>query len=298
MMLRRLGVSAMTTAGMIALSGIYSPIQAANFFGEDLQHFKANTVTDAPDLATLKNSAAAEQQFLNALYGGYATVNFEAEEGFTRLGKTGSAFSYSLKLNKTDGSVFDLTISDPNSNSSALHTSIEDTKGDVTGGRYGISEAGLTKEQRLSNQFLNTNAGKDSKLTFAFSEATSAFGFYGTDFERGGVMGVEFTRLDGSTKYISLGLSDPKNFTDTIRGTAFYFGYIADAESDYFTKVRFDVSDTKKGTNDMVAFDRMTFAAPTLKRDEAQDVPEPTMGILAVGAVLSGAAMKRRQQAV
>ncbi|MGB3294879.1 MAG: hypothetical protein WBB01_18000 [Phormidesmis sp.] len=289
------GVSALLAVSMVALGSSYSSAEAANFFGEDLQHFKGNTVTDAPDLGTLKNSAAAEQQFLNALYGGYATVNFEVEEGFTQLGKTGSAFSHSLKLTKTDGSVFDLTISDPNSNSSALHTSIEDTKGNVSGGRYGISEAGLAKEQRLKNQFLNTNAGKDSNLTFAFSEATSAFGFYGTDFERGGVMGVEFTRLDGSKKYVSLGLSDPKNFTNTIRGTAFYFGYVADSESDYFTKVRFDVSDTKKGTNDMVAFDRMTFAAPTLKQ-ETQDVPEPTMGILAVGAVISGAAMKRRKQ--
>ncbi len=298
MKFRKLGLfSSALAVGMVALGGSYSSAQAVNFFGEDLQHFKSGTVTDAPDLGILKNSAAAEQQFLDALHGGYATVNFEAEAGFTQLGKTGGAFSYSLNLQKTDGSVFDLIISDPNTGNLALHTSIEDTKGSVTGGRYGISDADKTKEQRLSNQFLNTNAGKDSKLTFGFSEATSAFGFYGTDFERGGVMGVEFTRLDGSKKYVSLGLSDPKNFTNTIRGTAFYFGYVADSESDHFTQVRFDVSDTKKGTNDMVAFDRMTFAAPTLK-SQSQDIPEPTMGIFALGAVLSGAAVKRRKQTV
>lgn len=262
---------------------------AASFFGEDLQHFKTGAIKDAPDLSILKNSYNAERDFLKALRGGYTTVNFEAEEGFTQIGKTGNPFSYKLSLQKNDGSMFDMTISDPNSGNRSLHTSIEDTKDDVTGGRYGISEAGKTKQQRLQNQFLNTNAGKDSNLKFTFSEATSAFGFYGTDFERGGVMGVEFTRVDGSKEYISLGLSDPKDFDKTIRGTAFYFGHIALAADEYFTEVRFDVSDSTKGTNDMVAFDRMTFASPTLK----QEVPESGLGFLSIGVVLSGLILKR-----
>lgn len=266
--------------------------RAASFFGEDIQHFKNGEVKDAPDLSILQNSYTAEQQFLNAIDASrIATVNFEAQEGFTELGKTGNEFLYKVSREKADGGIYDITISDPNNGDMALHTSIEDTAGDVTGGRYGISEANKTMEERLSNQFLNSNAGKDSNLTFSFSEATSAFGFYGTDFERGGVMGIEFTRVDGSKNYISLGLSNPEDFDKTIRGTAFYFGHIAESEDEYFTKIRFDVSDAAKGTNDMVGFDRMTFASSTLK----QEVPEPGIGLLSFGAVLSGAALKRRK---
>ncbi|MEM9927030.1 MAG: hypothetical protein AAF915_25360 [Cyanobacteria bacterium P01_D01_bin.50] len=269
---------------------------AASFFGEDIQHFKNGEVKDAPDLSILQNSNTAELEFLSAIgssadASGIATVNFEAEEGFTELGKTGDEFFYKVSREKADGSIFNITISDPNKGDIALHTSIEKTAGNVTGGRYGISEANKTMEERLSNQFLNTNAGKDSKLKFSFSEATSAFGFYGTDFERGGVMAIEFTRVTGTKEYISLRLSNPEDFDKTIRGTAFYFGHIAESEDEYFTEVRFDISDAAKGTNDMVAFDRMTFASPALK----QEVPEPGIGLLALGGVLSGVALKRRK---
>ncbi|NJL11055.1 MAG: hypothetical protein HC908_15240 [Calothrix sp. SM1_7_51] len=90
-----------------------------------------------------------------------------------------------------------MNISDPNQGSSLLHTTIQKTNGrsngnshtNVAGGRYGISDAGKTRRERLNNQFLNTNAGKDSSLVFSFSEAISAFGFYGTDFERGAFNG-------------------------------------------------------------------------------------------------------------
>ncbi|MEL6605003.1 MAG: hypothetical protein AAFP20_17450 [Cyanobacteria bacterium J06614_10] len=296
MTIQKLGIfSAGMAVGMTILGSSFSSAQAAVFFGEDLQHFAKGQVTDAPDLGTLQNSATAEQAFLAALEDAHASLNFEQSEGFTQLGKTGDAFSYTMSLDKSDGGVFDMTISDSNSGPNYLHTSIEDTKDDVKGGRYGISEAGSTAQERKDNQFLNTNAGKDSNLTFTFSEATSAFGFYGTDFERGGVMGVEFTRLDGSTEYVSLGLSDPDDFDKTIRGTAFYFGYTAETKAEQFTQVRFDVSDSTKGTNDMVAFDRMTFASGSLNA-ETQEVPEPAAGLLALGTFAVGAALKKRQQ--
>lgn len=304
-----------------------------DFFGEDLRHFKSDKVTDAPtlgesignynpnkvtknsNLGQLTESTKAERNFLNELdnmNATYATVNFEAEEGFTKLGKTGNSFGYDVNLTNTDGTSLGMRIFDENvikvtendPTGTKLHTSIEDTEGDVTGGRYGISDNGATKEERDRNQFLNTNAGKDSNLTFSFTEAISAFGFFGTDFERGGVMGYELTRVDGSTEYIQLNLSDPKDYNKrkydkTIRGTAFYSGYIADSVDEYFTQVRFDVSDTKKGTNDMVAFDRMTFASPTLKEGfvtQVKEVPEPGTGILALGAVVSGVAFKKRKK--
>ncbi len=279
------------TTSMIGFGCSGSFAGTTSFFGEDLQHFKSGEIQDAPDLSILKNSYAAEQKFLDAVASGYATVNFEPEEGFTTLGKTGSEFLYNQSLRKTDGGIVDMIISDPNNGDIALHTSIEDTAGDVTGGRYGISEVNKTMEERLRNQFLNTNAGKDSNLKISFFEAISAFGFYGIDFERGGVMGLELTRVDGTIEYISLGLSNPEDFDKTIRGTAFYFGHIAESENEYFTEVHFDVRDTAKGTHDIVSFDRMTFASPTLK----QEVAEPSFGILALGTFLSGAAFKRRK---
>ncbi|NJL78708.1 MAG: hypothetical protein HC836_10095 [Richelia sp. RM2_1_2] len=298
------------TVTMIGMGINSSSAQAASFFGEDLQHFNINTVTDAPDLSTLKNSSAAEQLFLKTLVGSsVGSVNFEQSEGFTQLNQTNKAFNYDYDLKKADGNIVTMNISDPNQkNNQGLYTTIQRSGGtsggnntNVAGGRYGISDAGLTKQERLNNQFLNTNAGKDSNLVFSFSEAISAFGFYGTDFERGALMGVEFTRVDGSTKYLNLNLTDAQAYKDrgeTIRGTAFYSGYIADSEEDYFTKVRFDIKDAQKGTNDIVAFDRMTFAsAPMTNRfSQAQAVPEPSLGFLALGAVVSGAAFKRRKK--
>ena len=299
-------VLASLTVSMVGIGSTASSAQAASFFGEDLQNFASpsseDRAKDAPDLGILKNSYAAEQSFLDALAGrSFGTLNFERSEGFTQLNKKNQAFNYDYDLMKADGSTETMNISDPNSGPNYLSTTIQKTNGssngrntNLAGGRYGISDAGLTKQQRMNNQFLNTNAGKDSNLEFSFSEAVSAFGFYGTDFERGALMGVEFTRVDGSRKYINLDLTNAQDYKDrgdTIRGTAFYSGYIADSQEDYFTKVRFDIRDAEAGTNDIIAFDRMTFAAAAPKA-----VPEPGVGFLALGAVLSGAAFKRRKQ--
>ncbi|MGF1672848.1 MAG: hypothetical protein ACFCUV_04085, partial [Rivularia sp. (in: cyanobacteria)] len=230
---------------------------------------------------------------------------FEQSEGFTELNKTNQAFNYNYDLKKADGNTVTMNIFDPNKqNSQGLYTTIQKTGArsgsntNLSGGRYGISDAGLTKQERLNNQFLNTNAGKDSNLTFSFSEAISAFGFYGTDFERGAIMGYELTRADGSTKYVSLPLtlSDP-NAEVRIRGTAFYSGYIAESQEDYFTKVQFKIQDGTQGTNDIVAFDRMTFASAPQMNFAKAEVPEPSLGFLALGAVVSGAAFKRRKKA-
>ncbi|BDA68241.1 hypothetical protein RIVM261_023000 [Rivularia sp. IAM M-261] len=298
------------TVTIIGMGINSSSAQAASFLGEDIQYFgNPNTnkaVQDAPDVSKLTNSYNAEQQFLQALTGrSFKTVNFEASEGFNQINKTGVKLDYNVDLTKNDGNIVRMNIFDSNSGTdTSLHTTIQKTNSksngnntNISGGRYGISDAGLTKQQRLSNQFLNTNAGKDSNLIFSFSEAISGFGFYGTDFERGAIMGYELTRLDGSTKFVNLPLtlSDP-NAEVRIRGTAFYSGYIADSQEDYFTKVQFKIKDGEKGTNDIVAFDRMTFASAPVKNNLSKAVPEPSLGFLALGAVISGAAFKRRKQ--
>jgi hypothetical protein len=328
----RIFTSATLAIGVVAISGSLTAANAGvfnssnTFFGEDIQHFanpgSQNSVTTPPDIAELVNGFSAEQAFLKAIGGDYTTLNFEPDEHerFKVLGKTGEAFAAEVTLKSKQGDDFKLSIYDANSSSNTkLHTSIDDSVGsDVAGGRYGISDVGATAAEREVNQFLNTNAGKDSSLTFTFSDPTSAFGFWGTDFERGGVMGLEFTLVDGSTEYVSLGITAPwddqfklkgkKHGVDesyvkqfghksgeylTTRGTSFFWGYKADAEDGYFTQVRFDVSDAKQGTNDMVAFDRMTFASPAI---ESQDVPEPAMSLVAFGAIALGGAFSQRQR--
>ncbi|NJL11056.1 MAG: hypothetical protein HC908_15245 [Calothrix sp. SM1_7_51] len=112
------------------------------------------------------------------------------------------------------------------------------------------------------------------------------------------LMGVEFTRQNGTIDYMNLNLTDAQKYKDrgeTIRGTAFFSGYIAQSPEEYFTKVRFNIRDAEAGTNDIVGFDRITFAsAPPVPLAKAK-VPEPGMGLLAFGAVVSGVAFKRRK---
>ena len=176
------------TISTIGFASSGSSALAVSFFGEDLQSFGSpNTnqqATDVPDLSVLKNSYTAEQKFLNALGGtSFGTINFESSEGFTELNNQSNPFNYNYDLKKADGNTVTMAISDPNSNSeSSLNTTIQKTNGNsydkntnFAGGRYGISSAGLTQEQRLSNQFLNTNAGSDSNLEFSFSEAVSCY---------------------------------------------------------------------------------------------------------------------------
>ena len=315
--------------GLLAIGGSFTTVNAANFnnanifFGEDIQHFADPSsefaVTTPPDISELVNGYAAEQAFLKAIGGNYTTLNFEPDEHerFEILGKTGDAFEANITLKTKNGTDFNLGIYDANNGSKEkLHTSIDDSAGsDVAGGRYGISDAGAAAAEREANQFLNTNAGKDSSLTFTFSDPTSAFGFWGTDFERGGVMGLEFTLANGSTEYVSLGISAPwdkqfqlkgkhnvddayiKQFGNkdymTTRGTSFFWGYNAESEDKYFTQVRFDVSDTRQGTNDMVAVDRMTFAAPAV---HSQDIPEPAMSLVGLGAIAIGGVVGQRKR--
>lgn len=317
-----LGAVAFSSSLTAASASVFN--DSNTFFGEDIQHFanpsSVDAITTPPEISELVNGYAAEQAFWAAIGGDYTTLNFEPgeHERFEVLGKTGDAFEADVTLKSKSGADFKLSIFDANGSSDTkLHTSIDDSAGsDVAGGRYGISDAGATAAEREANQFLNTNAGKDSSLTFTFSDPTSAFGFWGTDFERGGVMGLEFTLVDGSTEYVSLGTTAPwdeqfklkgnKHGVDdayikrfwhkpgkymTTRGTSFFWGYSADSEDGYFTQVRFDVSDTNQGTNDMVAFDRMTFASPAI---DSQDVPEPALSLVAFGAIAIGGALSQR----
>ena len=257
-------VSASLAVSLLGMGINGSSAEATSFFGEDIQEFgEPNTnqqATDAPDLGVLTNSYAAEQSFLNALSDrSFRTVNFEKSEGFTGLDRKNEPFNYDYDLIKADGDTVTMNIFDANKNSDkSLNTTLQKTNGksngkntNLAGGRYGISDAELTKKQRLSNQFLNTNAGSDSSLLIRFSDPVSALGFYGTDFDRGGLMGYELTRADGNTEYINLNLTDAQPYKDrgeTIRGTAFYSGYIAPIVDDYFTEVRFDIKDTASGT--------------------------------------------------
>lgn len=280
--------------------------RTADYSAEDLQSFggKGNRTTpETFDEVELNNTFAEEQRFLNALDGAYTTLGFEVDEGFTAHDNSKwvkKNFEREVELGMSDGTSLDLTIKDPNGGNRKNRTSIQKTGDSLKqstifnyqGGRYGISDAGASLEDKMNNQFLNTNAGKDSSLVFDFeNQLMSAFSFFATDFDRGGNIALEFTRQDGSIYDVNLQPGDLTKEND--RGTANFYGFIAD-EGDYFTEVNFKLADNKnkKGNTDMVALDRMTFAAAPMK----QAVPEPGTGILVLGAVVSGAAFKKRKK--
>lgn len=309
--------------------------RTADYSAEDLQSFGGGKDKDDPritrkkfDKVKLNNTFAEEQRFLNALTGAYTTLGFEADEGFTAHNNRNfiNEFKHSLKLEMSDDTFLNMTISDENKQAQEIDqkiaqerdtskkktlkkdrhnlqrnlTSIQKTnvklKGskifNYQGGRYGIADAGASIKDKMDNQFLNTNAGKNSSLEFSFeNQLMSAFSFFATDFDRGGKIALEFTRLDGTTYDVNL---EPGDLTaDNDRGTANFYGFIAD-KGDYFTEVNFKLADevNKNGKTDMVALDRMTFAAAPMK----QAVPEPGTGILVLGAVVSGAAFKKRKK--
>jgi hypothetical protein len=321
-------ISTIFAFGLVLFGGSVSSAQAANiYFGEDQKSFenptlknrRGNTVIDRfgnkvknpnrtttpPSLLEMPNGFAAEQDFLNEIQKlgyGSATLNFEPEEGFIRGQGANGAFSYELNLQTTNNTPFSMTIFDSNENPD-FKTTIENSHQDknetdamnVSGGRYGISDS-EDVDTRLKNQFLNTNAGIDSNVVFTFSQATSAFGFYGLDFERGGIMGLEVTKTNGQTQYYSLGLSNPKDYAQGLRGTSFFYGLIAESQDEYFTEVRFRIKDGIKDNNDIVSFDRMTFASPVLKGNNTQDVPEPSVTLLSSAIVVLGSLLYRKKQ--
>lgn len=321
---KKLGlVCASLTVSLVGMGINSSSAQAgtftAQYSAEDLQSFgKDPRITEGEfDEVELNNTFAAEQDFLNALTGAYTTLGFEADEGFqahinkvekkNNRGYKRNRIKNNLKLEQklmmSDGTFLDLTIFDKNTGIQKNRTSIQKTSETLfdssntnyEGGRYGIADAGASLEEKMSNQFLNTNAGKNSNLTFSFEKQMSAFSFFATDFDRGGNIALEFTRLDGTTYDVNL---EPGDLTaDNDRGTANFYGFIAD-EGDYFTDVNFKLADkkNKKGNTDMVALDRMTFAAAPRNGHFAKAVPEPATGLLALGAVVSGAALKKRKK--
>lgn len=281
--------------------------RTAEYFGEDIQSFGKNPRITQKEFGEvqLDKTYAAEQDFLNALTGSYTTLGFEADEGFQAQDNsknTGRNLNYDLNLEMNDGTFLDMTIFDNNKGNNKFRTSIQKTseslKGssifNYQGGRYGITDANASLEDKMNNQFLNTNAGKNSSLDFSFdNKLMSGFSFFATDFDRGGNLALEFTREDGSTYDVNLKPGDLTAEND--RGTANFYGFIAD-EGDYFTEVNFKLADGITGNKDMVGLDRMTFAAAPMKDFVKQEVPEPGTGLLALGAVLSGAAFKRRKK--
>jgi hypothetical protein len=301
-------VCASLAISMVGIASSSSSAQAtlvnrtAEYFGEDLQSFGKDPRITQEEFGEVKlnNIYAAEQNFLNALTGSYTTLGFEANEGFQAQDNsinTKRNLNYDLNLEMNDGTFLDMTIFDQNTGKNKHRTSIQKTSESLKessifnyqGGRYGIADANASLEDKMNNQFLNTNAGKNSSLEFSFeNQLMSAFSFFATDFDRGGNIALEFTRQDGSTYDVNL---QPGDLTaDNDRGTANFYGFIAD-EGDYFTDVRFKLADGITGNKDMVGLDRMTFAAAPIK-----EVPEPSVGLLALGAVVSGAAFKKRKK--
>lgn len=135
-------------------------------------------------------------------------------------------------------------------------------------------------------------------FTITFSQATRAFGFFGTDFsDFDGLLDLYLIGADGTEVQVAVptGVPDPvtgERAAD-VDGSLIFFG-VTDAAR-YFTAVRFDIQQAA-GSTDAFGFDDFVIGA--LDADEPGEpnpVPEPATLALA-GLALAGLAATRRRR--
>ena len=126
-----------------------------------------------------------------------------------------------------------------------------------------------------NSKYWNASTGS---FRINFSEAISAFGFYGIDIES--EILLDFTKSDGSILTVNPGA------TNNSSGSIFYFGLFD--TTDTFTSVLFK---NVIGSSDILAFDNMSIGS----RTQVTPVSEP--GALALaGLALAGLGLSRRSR--
>ncbi len=102
-----------------------------------------------------------------------------------------------------------------------------------------------------------------------FSEAVSAFGFYGTDIgDWGGSLKIEYS--NGTSNILNVGNSIGAN--GNTNGSVLYFGFYEDDSSLAFTSVSF----LNNSSTDVFGFDDMTIGS----YEQIQPIPEPSSILL------------------
>ena len=122
-------------------------------------------------------------------------------------------------------------------------------------------------------------AAETGDFTINFSEAISAFGFYGTDIgDFGGQLSVQYT--NGNTNTINVG--NTVGSGGSTNGSVLYFGFYENDPLMAFTSISF----LNPSTQDYFGFDDMTIGTFEQVTPNPNPVPEPaTMFLLGIGIV-------------
>lgn len=142
----------------------------------------------------------------------------------------------------------------------------------------GAGTATLTGSGYVSNQSNGYRATSGTQYWFAetgdfsieFTDAVSAFGFYGTDIgDYGGSLSLEYEYADGTTNTLSV--RDTVN--RSIDGEVLYFGFYEDEADKAFTSISFINDSTGSNLADKFGFDDMTIG--TYEQIAIGVLPEP-----------------------
>lgn len=200
------------------------------FFAEDL-----NNDPDIP-LSATPNCAAEEADFLAAAAGSTATEDFEGKT-------TGTGQPLVLTFS---GLTVTATLSGGNGIVAAV------TPGETNGfGRYSIPSASSAK-------FWSVNAGSSAaNFIVSFSEAISAFSFYGVDIgDFGGTLEVDILASNLTTVLETIPVPLTGSEVGATDGSVIFAGIVSPGASDDFWGAHFRITTA----SDVFAFDRLTVA--------------------------------------
>lgn len=200
------------------------------FFAEDL-----NNDPDIP-LATTPNCAAEESAFLAAAAGTTATEDFESKT-------TGAGQPLALTFS---GLTVTATLSGGNGVVEAV------SPGTTNGfGRYSVPSAS-------SSKFWSVNAGSSApNFIISFSQAISAFSFYGVDIgDFGGTLEVDILASDLTTVLETIPVPLTGSNVGATDGSVIFAGIVSPGVGDDFWGAHFRITTA----SDVFAFDRLTVA--------------------------------------